>query len=298
MNFLGLAGPNSEDPGAKAVVLQAPYDATCTWGSGAAKAPEAILRASIAAETYDEMVDIDLERVGIATLPAPSLDGLEPERMVEAVCAMTLPVVRDGKIPAGLGGEHTVTLGFLKALLEVHPDLSVLQIDAHPDLRPTYEGRTVCHATVGRRILEWCPLVQAGVRAFTQEERRFIEEEHGKTTGRLHTFSAFFIRRNPDWIDRVIERLSGRVYLSLDLDALDPSFLPHTGTPEPGGLSWWDLNDLLAALARRRTIVGFDLVELAADETSRASDFTAARLAMRLIGLCVAGKSGTPGPPF
>lgn len=285
-------GLESDYEKARVVVLQAPYERTCTWGTGSAGGPEAILEASAAAEFHDEELDIDVEAVGIATLPAPRLDALEPPEMVEAVQRMTAPVVHDGKIPAGLGGEHTVTLGFLEAVLERHPDLTVLQIDAHPDLRDEYQGRSVCHATVGRRILERCPLVQAGLRAFGRGEWRFMEE------GRSTPFSMQFIRRNPDWIAQVVHALGDKVYVTLDVDALDPSVLPHTGTPEPGGLTWREMLDLLAGVAVARKIVGFDVVELAPSPSSRHSDFTAARLCMRLIGHCAYPGRALRPPPF
>jgi agmatinase len=298
LNFLGLNEKSADYRNARVAVLQAPYEKTCTWGLGAAKGPEAIIRASEAAESYDEALGLDLEQVGIVTLPPPSIENLEPAEMVEAVFRMTLPVVRDGKIPAGLGGEHTVTLGFLKAVLQEKPSLSVLQIDAHPDLRDSYEGRRVCHATVGRRILELCPLVQAGVRAWSVEEKRFMEEQLALESRRLHLFSASTIHRTTGWIPKILDVLGPEVYLSLDLDALDPSIAPHTGTPEPGGLTWQEVCDLLGAVGSEKTVVGFDVVELAPDEGSRVSEFTAARLAMRLIGHAVSPGADAAGPPF
>jgi agmatinase len=289
VNFMGLV---SDYDSARVVVLQAPYEKTCTWGKGAARGPGAILQASEAAEFLDEELDIDVEAVGIATLPAPRIEDLEPPDMVTQVKAMTAPVVADGKIPAGLGGEHTVTLGFLDAVLDRHPDLTVLQIDAHPDLRDKYQGRSVCHATVGRRIMARCPLVQVGLRAFGRGEWRFLEER------RTTPFSMHYIRRNPDWIAKAVKALGEKVYVTLDVDALDPSVIPHTGTPEPGGFTWREMLDLLAGVGAARTIVGFDVVELSPSPSSRPSDFAAARLCMRLIGHSThPGRARRP-PPF
>lgn len=249
MNFLGKDNKATNYAEAKVVVLSAPYEATCTFGSGTAKGPEAILSASPALETYDEELDRDLAALGIATLAPFSIQDLEPETMVEAVAAGTLPVVLDKKIPAGLGGEHTVTLGFLKAVLKGCPDVTALQIDAHPDLRQTYQGRTVCHATVGARMAELCPVVQVGLRAFTHEEKSFLQDQHTNPSGPLHPFSAHYIHRNPSWTREVVDALGDEVYVTVDLDGFDPSLLPHTGTPEPNGLSWRQVCDLLAAVA-------------------------------------------------
>lgn len=298
MNFLGLSDRAADYASARIVVLSAPYEATCTYGRGASKGPEAIIRASEAAEQYDEELDMDFEEAPIATLPPPHLDNLEPEAMVEAVRRMTLPVIEDGKLIAGLGGEHTVTLGFLKALLSQHPSLTVLQIDAHPDMRDEYEGRNVCHATVGRRIMEICPVVQVGLRAYCKEERCFLEKASTGRDASVFPYSAQFIRHNPDWIDRVTASLGEEVYISLDLDGLDPTIIPHTGCPEPGGLSWREVCDLLAEVARMKKIVGFDVVELAPNDASRVSDFVAARLALRLMGHCLSSGRRPPGPPF
>jgi agmatinase len=151
---------------------------------------------------------------------------------------------------------------------------------------------------VGRRILEKCPLVQVGLRAFSLEERRFLESRLGDPAARVHPFSIHSIRQNPNWIDEVVAALPDPVYVTLDVDGLDPSLLPHTGTPEPGGLHWQECCDLLHAVGRHRNIVGFDLVELAPVPGSRSSDFTVARLCMRLIGLALRPGFEIPDPPF
>jgi agmatinase len=298
LNFLGPENQEGNYENAKAVVLCAPYEATCTYGSGTSKGPEAIIEASAAAELYDEELGIDLAKAGIATLPPLPVDNMDPEEMVEEVSRKALSVLGDGKVPVGLGGEHTVTLGFQKAMLEHFPSLTVLQIDAHPDMRDEYEGRKVCHATVGRRIMERCALVQVGLRAFSKEEGRLLDEQASLGKARVQPFSAYFIHTHPDWIQKVIPCLSEHVYITFDVDALDPSLIPHTGTPEPGGLSWRQTCDLLRAVAYSKKLVGFDVVELAPDATSRSSDFTAARLVMRLIGHCVGPTPSVPKLPF
>jgi len=296
---MGLDDLDTDFDKAQVVVLPAPYEATCSWGAGASLGPEAIIRASAAAEFFDEELNINLETAGVATLPALPIQKMTPEEMVDTVRAATLSIIEKGKIPAGLGGEHTVTVGFLQAVATVHPAVSVLQIDAHPDLRDSYEGRKICHATVGRRIIEFVsPLVQVGVRAISLEENIFIKEEMAKPDPRIIPFSAYAIRKNPDWISKVVDALGDQVYLTFDLDGFDSSTLPHTGTPEPGGLQWRDACDLIAAVSSQKKIVGFDIVELAPDASSRASDFTAARLALRLIGHCLTPGCPPPYPAF
>lgn len=298
MNLMGLNGKVTEPENAKVSLLSAPYEKTCTYGYGASKGPEAIIRASEAAEFFDESLRVEIDKIPIATIPPPSIQDLEPEAMKESVFQMTRPWVQDGKIVAGLGGEHTVTLGFLQAVSERHPDLSVLQIDAHPDLRDSYEGRKICHATVGRRIMESHPLVQVGLRAFSIEEFELLEEESKNADSTLRPFSADWIHRHGDWVEKAVSCLNDKVYISLDLDGLDPSILPHTGTPEPGGLTWRQICDLLAKVGETRTIVGFDIVELAPDATSRLSDFTAAKLCLRMIGHSVFPGRKPEEPPF
>ncbi|MFH2129040.1 MAG: agmatinase [bacterium] len=295
---MDLQGKAADYSHARVVVLPAPYEATCSYGMGTSRGPEAILKASVAAEFYDEELRLEIDRIGIATLPPPAIESLKPSAMVKAVYEMTRPVVQAGKIPAGLGGEHTVTLGFLQAVAEKHTKLSVLQIDAHPDLRDAYEGRRICHATVGRRIMEQHPLVQVGLRAFSREEMDLLEAEASSGSGQVRPFSAAWIHSNPEWIESVVSALGEHVYISLDLDGLDPSLLPHTGTPEPNGLSWRQVCDLLVRVNETRNIAGFDIVELAPDSTSRVSDFTAARLCLRMIGLCATPNHKRKPLPF
>jgi agmatinase len=299
LNFLGLEDSAADYGKARAVILPAPYEATCTYGRGASRGPYALIRASEAAEFHDETLDVDIDAIPIATLPSPDLAGLTPESMTEEVHRRAARIVADGKLLVGLGGEHTVSLGFIKAVKEKHPAVTVLQIDAHPDLRDEYEGRKVCHATVGRRILdEGVPLVQVGLRAFSREEIDFIRNRKPSDEPGLHPFSADFIRREPAWIDAVLDELGDEVYINLDVDGLDPALLPHTGTPEPGGLGWWDICDLLAAVGSGKRIMGVDVVELAPGPESRVSDFTAARLCMRMIGLALSGTAEGRSPAF
>ena len=286
MNFLGLEGNAAAYESARAALLPVPYDRTCSYVKGAAGGPEAILAASPNAEWYDEELDLDLETIGIATLPPLDVDSLEPQEMVDLVEKHSSTLFADNKLVAGLGGEHTVSAGFVKAALARHPGLTVLQIDAHPDLRDSYEGRPICHATVGRRMVELAPLVQVGVRAWSREEQDFMTSPSAHPH-RLVTIPAATVHRDADWIDRVVAALGETTYITFDIDALDPALIPATGTPEPGGLSWRQATDLLARVAICTTIVGFDVVELSPIKCLHHCDYTAARLVARLIGLAL-----------
>lgn len=286
MNFLGLEGAAASYDTAQAVVISVPYDRTCSYVKGAASGPEAILTASPNAEWYDEELDLDLENVGIATLPPLDVEALSPDDMVERVRERSAAVLAENKIPATLGGEHTISLGCVKAALEHHPGLTVLQVDAHPDLRDTYEGLPVCHATVGRRIAELAPLVQVGVRAWSREEQEFMTASSGHSHP-LVTIPARFVHQSDDWIEQAAAALGEKTYITFDVDAFDPSLMPATGTPEPGGLTWRHAADLLSRVASCTTIVGFDVVELSPVKCLHHCDYTAARLAARLIGLAV-----------
>ncbi len=286
MNFLGLEGNSAAYDSARAAVLAVPYDRTCSYVKGAARGPGAIIAASPNAEWYDEELGIDLEQIGIATRPPLDVDGLEPEEMVDLVQIHSSTILADNKILAGIGGEHTVSVGFVKAALLHHPDLTVLQIDAHPDLRDSYEGRSICHATVGRRMVELAPLVQVGVRAWSREEQDFMTAPSAHPH-RLITIPAALVHRDADWINRAVAALGETTYITFDIDAFDPALMPATGTPEPGGLSWRQAADLLARVAARSTIVGFDVVEFSPIDGLHHCDYTAARLVARLIGLAV-----------
>jgi agmatinase len=317
-NFLGLEDDQAALETARAVVVPVPYETTCSYGKGASRGPRAVIEASPNAEWFDEEVGCDLKLLGIATLPELAVGDIEPGAMAQVVEREADRILAAGKLPVGLGGEHTVSLGFIRAALEHHPGLTVLQIDAHPDLRDSFEGRSICHATVGRRILELAPLVQIGVRAWSREEHDLMvkasalpQPEAGApgaagsgapgagpgaarpaaaaTSHPLAVIPAATAHSDPGWIDIVTAALGDVVYVSFDVDALDPSLMPATGTPEPGGLSWRQAADLLAAVAARSRIIGCDVVELAPIDGLFHCNYTAARLAARLIALSLHG---------
>jgi agmatinase len=277
-NFAGISPPYSDWENSRVVVLQVPYDSTTDWWSGARDGPWAIIDASRYLELYDLELKREIYQVGIHTLPEIQPDMTGPENMTQRVYQVARELLDKNKMVLMLGGEHSLTLGMVKAYRERHEALSVLQLDAHADLRDTYLGTRFSHATVMRRVCELCPIVPVGIRSLSEEERRFIDE-----AGIKPVYAEDLISTG-DSIKRIIATLSNEVYITIDLDVLDPSIMSAVGTPEPGGIGWYELLNLLYEVAKSRRIVGFDLVELCPDEGPRSCAFLAAKLAYKLIG--------------
>lgn len=278
MNYGGIDTAHTPFEQAVFVVVPVPYDLTSTYQSGSRRGPASILEASANMELYDEELGREIYLAGIHTLSPLEVDARGPAEMVAAVRRNISLVLASGKIPVMLGGEHSISFGAVQAMKEKYPRISVLQLDAHADLRDAYQGSPYSHAAVGRRIAEVCPLVQAGIRSFSAEEAAFLLE------GKVQTFSCDFIRREKGWQEKVCEYLSGDVYVTIDLDVLDPAVMPATGTPEPDGLSWREVLGLCRELSRRCRIRGFDVVELAPIPGMVAPDFLAAKMIYRLMG--------------
>ncbi len=234
-------------------------------------------------ELYDIETNSEVYRKGIYTDKA--IEGrLTPENMVEAVRKRIRGYLDKDKFTVVLGGEHSVSIGSIKAHIENKPDITVLQLDAHCDLRDEYNGSKYNHACVMARVKEMhqapakrgaCPIVQVGIRSMDYSEKELME--------RANVFFAEDIYSSRDWIERVISKLTGRVYVTIDLDVFDPSIMPSTGTPEPGGLLWYDVLKLLKAVSDNRDIVGFDVVELCPNEKNKAPDFLTAKLIYKLL---------------
>ena len=277
MNYGGIDS-HSSLADAKFVVVPVPYDLTSTYQSGSRRGPGAILDASANMELYDEELRKETYLAGIHTLVPLAADARGPGEMVASVREQITRVLVHGKIPVMLGGEHSISLGAVQAMQEKYPALSVLQLDAHADLRDSYQGSPYSHAAVARRIAEICPLVQVGIRSMSVEEAVFI------AAGTVRTLTVDTIRADKGWQEKVLEYLSGDVYVTIDLDVFDPAIMPSTGTPEPDGLAWRDVLSLLRQLSRRRRIRGFDVVELAPVPGLVAPDFLAAKLVYRLMG--------------
>jgi N1-aminopropylagmatine ureohydrolase len=280
-NFGGISEEDASYERARAVIFPVPLERTTSYEHGTRNGPAAILEASRNMELYDEEFDSEIyKQVGIATIPAiDTADGTLEEVLAEIFSAQS-ELLEDGKFPVALGGEHSLTPPLVGAAARKHKNLSVLQIDAHADLREQYQGNPNSHACAMRRVVEICPAVQVGIRSLSVEEARDIP---GLKT---RIYWAKDIARAPigDWIPRVIADLTGDVYLTVDLDGFDPSLIPATGTPEPGGLDWYQVTSLIRAVAREKNIVGMDVVELLPQPGQHASDFFAAKLIYKCLG--------------
>ena len=269
---------------ARVAVLPVPYEGTVSYGSGASQGPRAILEASAQLEMYDEELDRRIDQWGLFTLPPVDCSNAPPEAVMERIRLAALRPIRDGKLLLTLGGEHSISYGVFKALIEARgKPFSLLQIDAHADLRDSYGGTPHSHASIMARAHELgLPFVQVGIRALSEEERQFLRR---KGIDR-NVYWAHDIARATDeqWMVDVTEKLEGDVYLTVDLDGLDPAIMPATGTPVPGGLDWYTTLNLLKRTCRRHRIVGMDIVELAPVPGWHGPDFLAARLAYKMIG--------------
>jgi len=276
-SFAGLSPQAAAFAKAKVVVLPVPYDGTTEFKSGAREGPQAIIDASPYLELYDAELDREISEVGIHTLPEVQPHMGSPELMVERVYGIAKSLLDKNKLIAMLGGEHLLTLGMVKACKEKYRKLSVLQLDAHADLRDQYQGTKYSNACVMRRVWELCPVVQVGVRSFSLEERQFMQQQ------KIEPFYAE-AATSPDFVSRVVSKLTPQVYVSIDLDVFDPSIMPAVGTPEPGGMSWQQVLELLRAVGAEKKIVGFDLTELCPREGPTSCAYLAAKLAYKMMG--------------
>jgi agmatinase len=273
----GLEPDRSAYETASVLIWPVPYERTVSYGLGTHEGPEAIIDASRYMELYDEELERETADIGIHTLPAIATDRA-PQEMIPAIEREAARLLESGKFLCMLGGEHSITPPVVRAFHARYPKLSVLQIDAHADLRESYEGTPLSHASAMRRVVETCPAVQVGIRSLSLDEARAIS---GLPT---RIFWAKDIVGRTDWIESAVEALSDDVYLTLDIDGLDPSVVPTTGTPEPGGLLWYEVLSLLRAVAARRRIVGMDLVELCKAPGSNAPSFLSAKLIYKTLG--------------
>lgn len=274
MNFGGIPPAYSAYDSSPIVILPVPFDKTSTWIKGADRGPDAILEASANMELYDIETDSEVYLKGIHTAE-PVLEKASPEALVSQVYHTVQKLLQDDKFVVTLGGEHSVSIGAVQAFSEKIPHICVLQIDAHTDLRQEYEGSRYSHACVMARIREWCPIVQVGIRSMDVTEKSYVASDR--------IFFAKDIGGHAGWLDDVIEKLDYHVYVTIDLDGFDPSILPATGTPEPGGLSYYDVIRLMRKLIIRKKLVGFDVVELCPIQDNRASDFLASKLIYQIL---------------
>jgi agmatinase len=275
-NFGGIPYELSEYKESKIVILPVPYDGTTTFRPGTRDGPAAIIKASQSMELYDEELEKNYSE-GISTL-----DEMEPlddaEKNSNRVYEAVQKLLSDAKTVVILGGEHSITPGAVKAMKEAYSDISVLQIDAHSDLRDENYGNRYNHGCAARRVLELCPIVEVGIRSMSEEEAEFIKAEN------IPVFYAADLFEDDAWMDDAISKLSERVYVTIDLDSLDPGIMPAVGTPEPGGLQWYQLLKFVRKLADKKKVVGFDVVELSPIPGNVASEALAAKLVYKLIG--------------
>lgn len=258
----------------KVIIIPVPYDATSTYIKGADKGPAAILEASPALEFYDIETGGEAHKVGIHTLESV-VTGDAPEEVTQAVRKVTGKVFSEGRFPVTIGGNHTVSIGAFMAASENFPGLTILQLDAHSDLRPVYEGSSLNHACAMARALEYAPCVQVGIRSMAAEELPYVNNERMFYANDLYVDKRLY--------NKALKLLSENVYITIDLDVFDPSIMPSTGTPEPGGPDYRELMHFLREVIRERNVVGFDVVELCPSEANKAPDFMAAKIIYQLL---------------
>lgn len=262
------------------IIVPVPYDETSTWMRGADKGPDAILEASVNLEFYDIETGTEVHKRGIHTIE-PLPEKSSPEALVNAVSEKTSYLFREGKFPVIIGGNHSVSIGAIRASSEAYKDLSVLQLDAHADLRPEYEGSGLNHACVMARARESAQIVQVGIRSMSADELQYADR------GRI--FYSHELRYDKSLYSKAIDKLSDNVYITIDLDVFDPSIMPSTGTPEPGGPEYYEIMHFLREVVAKKNIVGFDIVELCPSPVNKAPDFIAAKVIYQLLSYIFAG---------
>ncbi len=276
-NFLGLSEAESAYDTARAVILPLPYEKTTSYKQGTAAGPQAILSASQQVEFYDDELRAEPREVGIATVAAPDFAGLSHEAGLEKIAEVAGALFDDSKFVVSLGGEHSVTIPLVREVVRRHPDVSVLQLDAHSDLRRSYEGSPLNHACVMARVNELCDFVAVGLRS------GIAGEEKGLRPG-SRLFYACEMVRDSSWQQKALEALGEKVYLTLDLDFFDPAIMPAVGTPEPGGFHWYETLAFLREVFRQKDVVACDVVELMPQPGQHHADFLAAKLVHRFLG--------------
>jgi agmatinase len=277
VNFGGLSENLSDYENARVLVWPVPFEGTVSYGGGTKYGPEAIIDASRHMELFDEEINGETAQIGIHTLEAIDADR-SPDRMMGALYDEARRLLDTGKFICMLGGEHSISGPVIRAHKERFPKLSVLQIDAHADLRDTYDDTPHSHASVMRRVVEICSVVQVGIRSLSSEEARVIPLLPTRI------FFAKDIVGRTEWIEEVSASLSEEVYLTIDVDGLDPSLIPTTGTPEPGGLMWYDVINLIRSVAEKRRIVGMDVTELSTLPGNNSPSFLTAKLIYKTLG--------------
>jgi agmatinase len=275
--FGGTTPTTTDFANARVVILPVPLDRTTSYVSGTRNGPHEILVASSHIELWDEETQTDVHSIGIYTLPEMEFPFAGMDEVVCEIRRVASELINRDKFPLILGGEHSITPAVVGAVAAKHPGLSVLQIDAHADLRDSFMGTPHNHACAMRRTLDFAPTTQVGIRSLSPEEAAAAP---GLRTTMFYDYN---MRDDPRWIDRVVESLTDTVYITIDVDGLDPAIMPATGTPEPGGLSWYETLALLRAVIERRTVVGCDIVELSPMAGHVAPNFLCAKLIYKIL---------------
>ena len=287
MNFCGITEEEfSNFERARVLVWPVSYEGTVSYGTGTGRGAEAVIDASRNMELYDEETDAEVYKIGIHTInESPSVDP--PARMMQSLYERARELVGSGKFITMIGGEHSVSAPVIRAHAEAYDNLSVLQIDAHADLRDTYDGTPHSHASIMARVVRdmRLPSVQCGIRSISAEEARALDELPTRI------FWAKDIVGRTDWWDAAVDGLTENVYLTIDIDGLDPSLVAQTGTPEPGGLGWYETIGLIRTLARKRRVVGMDLTEYSYVEGYDASAFLCAKLIYKSLAFIFEGQT-------
>jgi agmatinase len=273
-NYAGIEDKYASLDTAKIVLIPVPYDGTSTWVKGADKGPEAFLKASENMELYDIETNSEVYKKGVYLAPSIT-ENSSPEKMVEAVHKTTKNYIKQDKFVTIFGGEHSVSIGTIRAFNECFDDLTVVHIDAHADLRPDYHGTTCNHACAVYEASKNTNLIQVGIRSMDVEERDHMDE--------FQTYFAHDIQNDDEWMEDAVHKMTNNVFITFDLDAFDPSIMPSTGTPEPGGLYFYETLEFLKLIFRKKNVVGFDIVELCPNELEKSSDFLAAKLYYKML---------------
>lgn len=276
--FLDIGSEFSEFKHSAVAVLPIPYEGGCSYGKGTAGGPDAVIEASHHLELYDEFLAAEPYRMGIVTVMPPEICS-DPNRMQETIYQSSLALIQEKKFVVAVGGDHSISIGYFKALYEKYNQLSIIQLDAHADLRETYDNNPFSHACVMSRIREFtCDTLQIGIRSMSMKEARRIERENIAVC----TMSDY--RRGKFDLDTAMDSLPNPVYLTFDVDVFDWSVVHSTGTPEPGGLLWDEAMTLLQKIFTKKNIVGFDVVELSGNRHDRNSAFAVAKLIYKMLG--------------
>jgi agmatinase len=274
MNYAGIPDEFAQLDSSKIVLIPVPYDGTSTWIKGSEKGPDAFLEASENMEIYDIETDSEVYKQGVY-LAKPIKENRSPELMVDTVHKTASEYIRKGKFVTLFGGEHSASIGSIRAFRENFDNLTVLQFDAHADLRPGYDGSKCNHACAVHEAQHTTNLVQVGIRSMDSVEKPFLKKEN--------CFFAHEIMANNNWMEQALSKITENVFITIDLDVFDSSIMPSTGTPEPGGLNWYQVIDFIKLVIKNNNVVGFDIMELCPNKINKGPDFLTAKLYYKIL---------------